>query len=106
MRIVYIADDGTQFDDEWDCRDYEFRKGLDLCDIEVYDENGLRLMDIFDEDTYYKAMKVVVKNEKAVSDLRKIVDYTGFMEYGSITSPGVWIFEEDKDHCGAFVQRK
>lgn len=73
MRIVYIADDGTQFDDEWDCRDYEFRKTLDLSDIEVYDENGIRLMDIFDEDTYNKAMKVIVKTEKSI--FRSARDY-------------------------------
>ena len=107
MRIVYIADDGTQFDDEWDCRDYEFRKTLDLCDIEVYDENGLRLMDVFDEDAYNKAVKVVAKTEKAVSDLHKIVDYTGFVVYGDIDSPGTWIFEDNKEgRYGAFVQRK
>lgn len=106
MRTAFIADDGTVFDDEWDCKDYEFRKTLDLCDIEVYDENGLRLMDIFDEDAYNRAMKVVARTEKAVTDLRKIVDYTGFVMYGDITSPGVWVFENDKDHYGAFVQRK
>ena len=106
MRIVYIADDGTQFDDEWDCRDYEFRKGLDLCDIEVYDENGLRLMNIFDEDNYYKAAKVIVKTERAVSDLRKIVDYTGFMEYGCIVSPGVWVSEDSPDVAESFVKVK
>jgi len=25
MRVVYIADDGKEFNDEWDCRDYEWK---------------------------------------------------------------------------------
>lgn len=42
MRVIFIADDGTEFDDEWDCKDYEFRKSLDLDSIELYDRYETR----------------------------------------------------------------
>lgn len=90
MRVIYIADDGTTFDDEWDCQDYEFRQSLSLDDIEIYDENGNRFDDILSEDAYNNCVKVVVKTDKAVADLHKIVEYTGFVGYDDIDSPGIW----------------
>lgn len=90
MRVIYIADDGTTFDDEWDCKDYEFRQSLSLDDIEVYDENDNKLDDILSEIAYNSCTRVVVKTDKAVSDLHKIVTYTGFICYNDIDSPGIW----------------
>lgn len=94
MKVLYIADDGTQFDDEWDCRDYEFRKGLDLDDIEMYDKDGNRL-DPMTEETYYAVMRIVIKTEKAAEDLAKIEKYTGFIAYADVDAPGVWVYDQE-----------
>lgn len=93
MRAIYIADDGTTFDDEWDCKDYEFRQSLDLDDIELYDENGNRFDDILSEDAYNNCTRVIVKTDKAVSDLYKIAEYTGFICYYGIGGPGTWEYK-------------
>lgn len=103
MRTVFIADDGTQFDDEWNCKDYEFRKSLDLDDIELYDKNGARL-DLLSEDGYNKAVKIIVKTERAASDLNKIAKYTGFTLYEDVNGVGTWMFKEH-DHRQEFVRR-
>lgn len=95
MRVIYVADDGTTFDDEWDCKDYELRQSLSLDDIEVYDENNNRFDDILSEDAYNKSARVIVKTDKAVSDLHKIVEYTGFVVYDDIDSPGIWNAKDD-----------
>lgn len=97
MRVIYIADDGTTFDDEWDCKDYEFRKSLSLDDIEVYDENSNRFDDILSEVAYNNCTRVIVKTDKAVANLHKIVEYTGFIGYDDIDSPGIWNAKIDGD---------
>ena len=95
MKILYIADDGTQFDDEWDCRDYEFRKELDLDDIEMYDKDGNHL-DPMTEEAYDTVMRIVIKTEKAAEDLAKIEKYTGFIAYADVDTPGVWVYDDEK----------
>ena len=53
MRTVYIADDGKEFDDEWECKDYEWKLNHHhLNDVRFYDKDEMRLRDIFSEDTY------------------------------------------------------
>lgn len=95
MTVIYVANDGTTFDDEWDCKDYEFQQSLSLDDIEVYDENGNRFDDILSEDAYNNCTRVMVKTDKAVSDLHKIAEYTGFLGYEDIDSPGIWHITND-----------
>lgn len=95
MKVLYIADDGTQFDDEWDCKDYEFRKNLDLDDIEMHDKDSNRL-DPMTEETYDTVMRIVIKTEKAVEDLAKIEKYTGFIAYADVNAPGVWVYDQTK----------
>lgn len=93
MKVIFIADDGTEFDDEWDCKDYEFRKSLDLDSIELYDKYGTRY-DPLSGTGYDKVIKIIVKTEKAVSDLNKIAKYTGFILYEDVNSVGTWMFKE------------
>lgn len=105
MRTIFIADDGTEFDDEWDCKDYEFRKSLDLEGIEIYDKYGTR-HDPLSEDGYNNAVKIIVKTERAVSDLNKIAKYTGFSLYEDVNSVGTWIFKEHDDFHQEFVKEE
>lgn len=97
MRTVFIADDGTEFDDELDCKDYEFRKSLDLEGIELCDKYGTRY-DPYSERGYNKVVKIIVKTEEAVSVLNKIAKYTGFVLYEDVNSVGTWIFKEHDSH--------
>ena len=106
MRVIYVADDGTTFDDEWDCKDYEFRRSLSLDDIEIYDENGNRFDDILSEDAYNNCTRVIVKTDKAVTDLHKIVKYTGFIYYDDIDSPGIWNIKIEDIGCTGFEKEE
>lgn len=93
MKAIYIADDGTKFDDEWDCEDYEWRqKHQSIEDVKIYDMFGNELPDILSEQTYNDAARIVVKTEEAVKVLHEVSDYMGFCLYDDITSPGVWVF--------------
>ena len=100
MRVVYIANDGTEFDDEWDCEVYE--AGIEhagLLDIEFYDVNEqlyqIDKLSIYDEWVYYKAEKVVIPTQKVYDDFAWLTEKTGWCEWEDITEPGIWVRHED-----------
>ena len=97
MKIIYIADDGKEFDNEFDCEDYEWKLNHPyLKDICFYDKDNNNLVDIFTDDAYGKTERVVVSSENALKDLQEFADYTGFCCYGDIVECGEWIFNEEK----------
>jgi TATA-box binding protein (TBP) (component of TFIID and TFIIIB) len=101
MRILYVADDGKQFDNEYDCLDYEF--GLRIKDsvkhITIFNEDGeVVCTPIASEDTYDNAEKIVVTSMTGVNILHQISDYTGFSAYESIDSPGIWLYNKNNFH--------
>lgn len=105
MTVMYVAFDGKQFDDEWDCRDYEWRcaheKFLDK--IEFYDADGIRVFDYFSGNAYNSVVEVVVKDKDLIPELLELVDYTGFCNYADITSEGVWVWDDWNE---AFIKKE
>ena len=102
MKIIYIADDGTQFDNEWDCEAYEWRLNHPhLKDILIYDKDGNRFEDNFSEDAYNYSTKIVITNSDTLQAVQDLGSYTGYCAYESIDSIGEWIFDEKK---GEFVK--
>lgn len=95
MRVIYIADDGTQFDDEFDCTDYEWKLNHPhLKDVHVFNKNGTEFKDIFSEDTYNYSAKVVVTSDEAIKDLHDLATYAGYCCYEHIDTVGEWKFDE------------
>ena len=72
MRTVYIADDGKEFDNEFECEHYEWLQNHPhLKDIKCYDKDGKQLEDIMSDDTYYFAKKIIVPTDECVKELIK-----------------------------------
>ena len=95
MRVLYIADDGTEFDDSWDCEDYEWRQNHKaLNSITFLDENNNVLNDPMSDETYNSAETIIVPTDEAAKELRELGEYAGWF-YDSITSAGVWMFTGD-----------
>ncbi len=101
MEIIYIADDGTEFDDLYECETYEeCKKHPHLYDIIFLDSAGEELdhskfkYGIFDDSLYQKCESIVVHNDDEVTDLLWSAEYCGWCEFEQITSPGTWIREE------------
>lgn len=104
MRVVYIADDETQFDNEFECEHYEWiLNHPHLKDVCCYDKDDNELKDIMAEHTYTYSMKIVVPTDEAAKDLQDLADYTGYCYYAHITKNGTWVFEE-KGTDGKFVK--
>ncbi len=98
MTVIYIADDGTQFDNEWDCEAYEWKLNHPhLKDILIFDENGNKFEDIMAEDTYNYSAKIVITSDDALQAIQDLESYTGYCCYGSIDSIGEWVFDKRKE---------
>jgi hypothetical protein len=98
MRTIYMADDGKQFDDKYDCLDYEFGMRIKggAKQITIIDENGAVVhTPLTSEDTYSNAYKIIVTGMLGIRTLQEISDYTGFIGYEDIDTPGVWTFNKD-----------
>ena len=95
MRVLYIADDGTEFDNEWDCGDYEWRQNHKALNSIIFlDENNNVLNDPMSDETYNNAETIVVPTDEAAKELRELGEYCGWF-YDSIISAGTWVFNKD-----------
>lgn len=78
MRTVYIADDGTEFDNELDCESYEYELNVKNNTIIMFNEEG-ELLDSSNymniENCYY----IKIKTNNDLEILQKIYEYTGFI---------------------------
>lgn len=94
MKTVYMADDGTQFDNKYDCEDYEFGMKMKLPKSGLKFKNlfGTELSRIHSEQTYMDANIIEAPTKEDVELLHKIAEVAGFELYLEINSPGVWIW--------------
>lgn len=77
MRVVYIADDGTEFNNKIECESYEYESNIKNNTIIMLNEEGDKLdssNDMNIEDCYY----IKVKTNKDLEILQEIYEYTGF----------------------------
>lgn len=94
MRVVYVADDGTEFTDELECEHYEWcLNHINVNRIKLYDCDGNELQDIMSQDTYEEADVVIVPDAEALTELHELASFTGFCCYHLIDSPGRWVFD-------------
>ena len=100
MYTIYIAEDGTPFKNELECKDYEWKLSHSfLKTIVFYDKNDNLLTDIFNEKTYCECMKVFVPNEEALKDFYDFVNYTGFCSFEDVKEAGVlYSWNEKEQH--------
>ena len=91
MQIIYKANDGTLFDHEQDCLDYEWRQEHpEIEDLVLTTSTGEILSNIMSEYTYGSVYKIVVPDEHALAALHKLADYTGYENYFDIDAVGTW----------------
>lgn len=94
MRTIYIADDGTWFDDEFECEGYEFLCNLPEDHLEFYSANG-KLMSgsPLDSHIYNFSEKIVIPDEISLEHLHKVADFCGWCEWDRIDSIGTWVWK-------------
>ncbi len=91
MEIIYRAKDGKEFDDKYECEDYE--RSLCTHTFKMWDDEHKPLTD-YSYDAYSKAMYVRVKDSTEIDDVRKEFNYYGFSHEG-IDTPGFYCYIEN-----------
>ena len=95
MKIIYIAEDGKEFDDELECEHYEWLLNHPhINEIQCYGKRGVKLKDLLLEETYCRVTKIIIKSEEELKEFHDLAIYTGFMCYKYITDIGTWIFDD------------
>ena len=95
MRTVYIANDGTQFDNKYECETYEFNLTISDHNLKFYDAGGTLLdYPIIDSRIYNLSDKVIVPDEQSLDVLRKVSYANGWCEFDYIDSIGVWEYKD------------
>ena len=96
MKIVYIADDGTEFDNYYKCDKYEFLlKYPRVQDIVFLDIIGNEISYPMTKAGYIGVETIIVPDQEAADQLSESAWYTGFRGYEDITSAGTWKFHND-----------
>lgn len=109
MKKVYIADDGTWFDDFDKCEEYEtIQKHPKMFDIIFADKNGteytLNKDNPFDDKAYNKACKVIIKTQEELDELAFLTSECGWIEFEQITGLGTWIRFEGENFDGVWIK--
>ena len=100
MKIWYESDDGVFFDSEDDC--YRHEQTLihnHLNTITFFDKENHKYTigeNIFDDDIYQKAERVIIHNEEEFNDFSWLADECGWAEFYLISGVGEWIREESQ----------
>ena len=94
MKIAYIADDGKQFDSEYDCEKYEMSKKM--INIIFVDNEGHILSDI---DDIVRAVIVIIPIEDAVEMAKEILKWHGISIDG-IDGVGAYIYSNNEKWYG------
>ena len=110
-KTIYIAFDDKQFDNEYDCREYELNTKLkDIGDdLLLYDKNG-KIIEKIDNQLLAESIDyIVVKSEKAYEYFVEQMDYFGLNYPDYYNSPicsycydydeNEWINIEERVQC-------
>ena len=110
-KTIYITFDGKEFDNEYDCREYELNTKLkDIGDdLLLYDKNGKKIEKIDNQLLAESIDYIVVKSEKAYEYFVEQMDYFGLNYPDYYSSPicsyyydydeNEWINIEDRVQC-------
>ena len=90
--IKYVADDGTEFDDEWDCRKYEWEQGTKDAEYVLLSHN-YKVLPKDDPNSYDDAFYIFVPTEESVLKLLSNWD----AEMISTYSPNVFCYTRNNE---------
>lgn len=103
MQIVYKADDGTEFNDEYECESYEWmlvhKESAEL--VKFYDKNQKELNNLLSAETYDLVWTIVVPTAEAAQCVEDIGRRCGWSAYKDISEAGIWKWNKER---GVFVK--
>lgn len=97
-KIVYVAEDGQEFENEDLCYEHEREVELEECrdHVFIYNSDG-QMLDILERDVFYNAEIVICKTDYAARVIQKYFSdaYTPWDDHS--TQTGQWLYYADAD---------
>ena len=93
MRMVYIADDGTEFDNEIECNEYEHECNMKNSEIIMLNSNGKKL-EITDEN-YERCSYIKITNDKDLNIIKQMGYNIGLYENPEEIGEFYWNYEDE-----------
>lgn len=99
MKIIYIADDGKEFDSYCECDKYEYLLNRpELKTIEFYDEHGERIFIdkkeyslAWSNNRFYEVVeRIVIHDDNELVAFMNFAHDAGYMSFETINSVGEW----------------
>lgn len=101
--IKYVADDGTEFDDEYDCREYEWQQGTKDAEYVLLSHN-FKILPKDRPSSYDDACYIFLPTEESIQklldnwDCEMISTYSpGVLHYMSKNELGLYAWDEDRE---------
>lgn len=113
MTVIYRADDGKEFESEFECECYEqahrWKELLDKSDLVIYDKDHKPIELVFGEtpetdtmdDVYDNSYFIDIGNENAAQLMFEINEYYGLFFPDSV---GEWKFINAEPYAGDWVK--
>ena len=105
--VIYRADDGTDFEDEWDCKHYEWQQSCERAEYTLLSHH-FQIMPPEDTDSYEDACFIFVPTQASAFALSNNwdtdminADCPSFLPWrGDQTIElGLWAWDEDLEKC-------
>lgn len=93
MRKLFIADDGTEFEDEYECEEYEFINEFKDNNLVMFSSNKSRITSIED---FNNCNFIIIKSQADLDKLIKYCDSYG-CRYGYPKEIGCYYYDYDSD---------
>lgn len=103
MEIIYKANDGTLFDNEFDCLAYEENRTYNyIYSVEFFNKFNNKYFvakdNLFEDYNYEICEKVNIHNQDELLEFLKLAKYCGWCEfYEQIDAPGIWVRSEEEN---------
>jgi hypothetical protein len=106
MKIIYQANDGTIFDDEYSCIQHEFICSISTISLPVMrDKDNYDIdysyLDLISDDLFNSVCLIEIETQEQIDLMNKVSNFSGF--YDDINSIGTWIYS---DALSKFVKIK
>ena len=106
MKKIYQADDGTIFNDEDSCIQYEFIYSISTVPLPVMrDKDNYDIdyspLDLISDDLFNSVYLIEIETQEQVDLMNKVSNFAGF--YDDIDSIGTWAYS---DALSKFVKIK
>lgn len=104
--IIYRADDGTDFEDEWDCKHYEWQQSCGKADYTLLSHN-FQILPADDTNSYEDAYFIFVPTQASAFALSNNWDSEMISAYRPSFLPwredqtielGLWAWDEDLEN--------